>query len=196
MRRFDCNCFAGNWPFHYIRRNTPQKLLELHRKATIDSGLISSLEAVFYRDPWEADARLLESINGTPYLCAQTMGKKMSAVRTVVLFLAAIFLLSFLPTGGSTHAATGEANEAAQVLHSLGLCARQSLRALTHSCGLNERSVTQTWRRVHVYTRPDWQRPNYVFALRLKCAVLPLTKTAKAAAVTLSVAFAESTSER
>ncbi len=73
MRKFDCNCFSGNWPFHSVRCNTPDKLLAAHRQAGFTGGLISSFEAVFYRDPWEADARLLDSVAGTPYVCAQTI---------------------------------------------------------------------------------------------------------------------------
>ena len=76
MRKFDCNCFAGNWPFHYNRCNTPQKLQQLHLQAGITGGLISSFEAIFYRDPWEADARLLDSLAGTPYVCAQTINPR------------------------------------------------------------------------------------------------------------------------
>ncbi|NLD87806.1 MAG: hypothetical protein GX633_06060 [Clostridiales bacterium] len=73
MRTFDCNCFSGNWPFHHVRTNTPGLMLEKHRKAGIDGGLMSSLEAIFYEDSWEADSRLSEKLSGTPYLHAQTI---------------------------------------------------------------------------------------------------------------------------
>ena len=73
MRRFDCNCFTGNWPFHYIRANTPEKLAALHARAGITGGLVSAFEGIFFQDPWEADSRLAEALAGTNYLQAQTI---------------------------------------------------------------------------------------------------------------------------
>ncbi len=67
MDRFDVNCFCGNWPFFYVRENTVDDLLKLHNRHGIAGGLISSLEAIFYQDPYEAEVQLAKNIQGTPY---------------------------------------------------------------------------------------------------------------------------------
>lgn len=67
MERFDGNCFVGNWPFFRIRENTVEKLAALHKKYDITGGLVSSLEAIFYQDPFEAELQLAEQLRGTDY---------------------------------------------------------------------------------------------------------------------------------
>ena len=73
MKRMDYNCFTGNWPFHKIRCNTIEKLAALHRNAGIEVGVISSLEAIFYQDPYEAEKALAAEIAGTGYLQAMVL---------------------------------------------------------------------------------------------------------------------------
>ncbi len=65
MTGFDCNCFVGNWPFHKVRRNSFEAIRDLHQKNGISGGFVSSLEAIFYNDPWEADEDLHNAIAGT-----------------------------------------------------------------------------------------------------------------------------------
>lgn len=67
MGRIDFNCFCGTWPFHHIRKHTFADLCALHRVHGIDYGYVSSLEAIFYQDPYEADARLAAEIHGSSY---------------------------------------------------------------------------------------------------------------------------------
>lgn len=62
--KFDFNCFTGNWPFHKIRCNTVEKLIKMHSRLGIQGGLVSSLEAVFYQDPFEADLELSRQLQG------------------------------------------------------------------------------------------------------------------------------------
>ena len=64
---FDVNCFTGNWPFFSVRENTVEKLQNLHSKYKISGGFISSLEAIFYQDPYEAEMQLAQQIDGTAY---------------------------------------------------------------------------------------------------------------------------------
>jgi len=72
--RFDFNCFSGNWPFHKIRCNTVEKLIATHQHAGIEGGLVSSLEAVFYQDPFEADLELSRQLQGKEgYFHCQTI---------------------------------------------------------------------------------------------------------------------------
>lgn len=66
MIQFDCNCYVGNWPFHKVRRNSFEEIKKLHLQNGIEGGFVSSLEAIFYNDPWEADAELHEAIQDEP----------------------------------------------------------------------------------------------------------------------------------
>lgn len=67
MKRFDCNCFTGNWPFYKVRYNTVEKVHSLHQRIGIAGGFISAFEAIFYQDPYEAELALAKELEGTPY---------------------------------------------------------------------------------------------------------------------------------
>lgn len=67
MKYMDFNCFAGNWPFYKVRYNTVEKLSQLHRRIGIEGGYLSSLEAIFYQDPYEAELSLAKELKGTQY---------------------------------------------------------------------------------------------------------------------------------
>ena len=73
MERFDCNCFAGNWPFYKVRYNTVEKIRELHGRIGITGGFISACESIFYQDPYEAEADLAKELIGTPYYQAMIL---------------------------------------------------------------------------------------------------------------------------
>ena len=73
MKRIDFNGFAGNWPFFRIRNNTVEKLAALHRRCGIEGGFVSSLEAIFYQDPYEAELALAQQLKGTGYMHAMTV---------------------------------------------------------------------------------------------------------------------------
>ncbi len=63
----DFNCYIGNWPFHKVRASSFDDLLALHRENGIDYGYISSIESIFYNDPYESEKDLSEKIKSTPY---------------------------------------------------------------------------------------------------------------------------------
>ena len=73
MKRMDFNGFVGNWPFFRVRYNTVEKLAQLHARCGIEGGIVSSLEAIFYQDPYEAELQLAKQLEGTPYLHALTL---------------------------------------------------------------------------------------------------------------------------
>ena len=73
MKRMDFNFFSGNWPFHKVRYNTLQKVSELHKRVNIEGGIVSSLEAIFYQDPYEAEKALAKEIKGTSYMQAMVL---------------------------------------------------------------------------------------------------------------------------
>lgn len=66
MSKLDFNCFAGGWPFHRVRTDSLEKLARLHAQNGIDGGYVSSTDAIFYNDPYEADARLASEIKTMP----------------------------------------------------------------------------------------------------------------------------------
>ena len=77
MARVDLNCFVGNWPFHYVRNNSLEDLIKLHKANDIEYGYVSALEAIFYHDPYEADSRLAKELEGTAYRHVVTVNPKL-----------------------------------------------------------------------------------------------------------------------
>ena len=79
MKKMDLNCFSGNWPFHKVRYNTVEKIAELHKRCGIEGGIISSCEAIFYQDPYEAELSLSKELTGTGYYHAMTLNPTLPA---------------------------------------------------------------------------------------------------------------------
>ena len=73
MKRMDFNGFAGNWPFFRLRNNTVEKLAALHSRCGIEGGFVSSLEAFFYQDPYEAELQLASQLKDSGYMHAMTV---------------------------------------------------------------------------------------------------------------------------
>lgn len=73
MRTVDYDCFVGGWPFHKVRRNTLEDLMTLHHENGIESGYVSSTDAIFYNDPYEADKELSGILEGSNYHHVITM---------------------------------------------------------------------------------------------------------------------------
>ncbi|MFO7636400.1 MAG: hypothetical protein R6W96_03740 [Clostridia bacterium] len=64
----DHNCLSGRWPFKKTRSHTVADLAEIHGKYGIATGMVASLEAIFYRHPFEGDLDLSRELKGTPYM--------------------------------------------------------------------------------------------------------------------------------
>ena len=79
MQKMDFNCFVGNWPFFRVRCNTVEKLMQLHKRCGITGGVVSSLEAIFYQDPYEAELQLAKQLEGTPYRHAMVLNPTLPA---------------------------------------------------------------------------------------------------------------------
>lgn len=73
MKRMDFNCYCGNWPFFRVRYNTVAKIADLHSRCNIEGGFVSSIEAIFYQDPYEAEVQLAKQLEGTGYMHAMTL---------------------------------------------------------------------------------------------------------------------------
>ena len=70
---YDVSAFTGHWPFRRLRENDLEKQLSRFSHWGITGGCISSLDAIFYNDPWEADKILWEAIRDTNWelsMCA------------------------------------------------------------------------------------------------------------------------------
>ena len=67
---FDAAAFCGNWPYYRLEDSDPAKMLEKLKKEGIEGGFLSSLDAIFYNDPWEADGPLIASVRETEWKVA------------------------------------------------------------------------------------------------------------------------------
>lgn len=67
MSAIDVNCFLGHWPFRKIRKDSFADLQAVHRKNGIGGGYVSSLDSIFYNDPFEGDMELHEIIRDSDY---------------------------------------------------------------------------------------------------------------------------------
>lgn len=74
---FDAAAFCGHWPYHHVRNSGVEQMLERYHAAGIDSGLMSSLDAVFYQDPWEADGQLVAALAGSNWRAALSVNPMM-----------------------------------------------------------------------------------------------------------------------
>lgn len=63
----DYNCYVGSWPFIKRRKIDFAGLRTMHEKHGIKTGYVSSLNAVFYNDPFEGDLELSEMIKNSGY---------------------------------------------------------------------------------------------------------------------------------
>ncbi len=46
----DVNAYLGHWPFRQLRHNTTEGLLEIMERYSIDKALVSSINAIFYKN--------------------------------------------------------------------------------------------------------------------------------------------------
>lgn len=73
MKTIDFNCFVGDWPFHKIRNSSFDNIQALHKQNDIDYGYVSSTNAIFYNDPYEAEKDLNLKIKGSNYKHVMTI---------------------------------------------------------------------------------------------------------------------------
>lgn len=67
---YDFSAFSGHWPYRYLRRSTVSEQLTEYERLRFSGGCMSSLDGIFYNDPWEADAPLLRALSGTGWKLA------------------------------------------------------------------------------------------------------------------------------
>ena len=66
-RNIDINCLVGHWPYRKLYKNTFEEVQKIHKANGISSGYVSSLDSIFYNDPFEGDEDLHEILKGTSY---------------------------------------------------------------------------------------------------------------------------------
>ncbi len=69
---YDLSAFCGHWPFRKLRLASLDEQLAEFARLGISGGCMSSLDAIFYNDPWEADEPLCHALAGTawhPAIC-------------------------------------------------------------------------------------------------------------------------------
>lgn len=82
----DFNCFIGQWPFHPLKVETLEQLQALHRENGIEGGFVSSLKSLFYRDYFESEQELYETLKGTEYRQVMTVNPLFPACLDVVRY--------------------------------------------------------------------------------------------------------------
>lgn len=85
MMYFDAAAFCGHWPYYRVRNGNLEQMLERYRAVGIDGGLMSSLDAVFYQDPWEADGQLAKALAGTNWRVAMSVNPTMPWAEQLLL---------------------------------------------------------------------------------------------------------------
>ncbi len=81
----DAAAFCGHWPFYRVRNGNLGQMLARYRAAGIDGGVMSSLDAVFYQDPWEADGELVAALAGTNWRVAMSVNPIMPWAEQLLL---------------------------------------------------------------------------------------------------------------
>lgn len=81
MGRVDVNCVLGNWPFRKLYKNTFEDLKRVHTENGIEYGYVSSLNSIFYNDPFEGDEELHETIKGSRYNHILTVNPSLPQLR-------------------------------------------------------------------------------------------------------------------
>lgn len=79
MSTVDVNCLIGHWPFRKISSCTFEDLKNVHSKNGISYGYVSSLNSIFYNDPFEGDEELHEIIGHTTYRHVLTINPMLPA---------------------------------------------------------------------------------------------------------------------
>lgn len=82
---FDTAAFCGHWPYYHLRNASVEQMLERYRAVGIESGLMSSLDAVFYQDPWEADRELVQALAGTDWRVAMSVNPMMPWAEQLIM---------------------------------------------------------------------------------------------------------------
>lgn len=67
MSRVDVNCLWGHWPYRKLYKNTFKDLQRIHQENGIATGYISSMNSIFYNDPFEGEEELHAVIKGSGY---------------------------------------------------------------------------------------------------------------------------------
>lgn len=62
---YDFSAFSGHWPYRFLRGSGVSEQLTEYEQLGFSGGCMSSLDAIFYNDPWEADGPLLKALDGT-----------------------------------------------------------------------------------------------------------------------------------
>lgn len=66
MKIFDSNVFYGRWPFRDCGEEDFTRIRARCEKNGVSGALVSSVNAIFYEDPFQAELRLHEAITGQP----------------------------------------------------------------------------------------------------------------------------------
>lgn len=73
MKKIDCNCLIGHWPFRKLREKGIDAIREKHRDTGISLGLVANMNSIFYNDPLEGEEELTLELKAADYLHVMTV---------------------------------------------------------------------------------------------------------------------------
>lgn len=74
---YDFSAFSGHWPYRFLRRSGISEQLREYEALGFSGGCMSSLDAIFYNDPWEADGPMLQALSGTGWKLAMCVNPQL-----------------------------------------------------------------------------------------------------------------------
>lgn len=74
---YDFSAFSGHWPYRFLRGSSVTEQLAEYKQLGFSRGCMSSLNAIFYNDPWEADGPLLKVLSGTGWKLAMCVNPRL-----------------------------------------------------------------------------------------------------------------------
>lgn len=127
---FDAAAFCGHWPYYRLREGSLPQVLQKLKAAGIEGGFLSSLEAVFYNDPWEADGPLTEELKNTNWRVAMSVNPRLPRADRLVQqgFDAGVGAVRLYPCVHDYEEDGGEAVDVCRFAGQLGLPVILTLR--------------------------------------------------------------------
>jgi len=124
MESIDVNCLVGHWPFRKLYHNTFSDLIKAHSENGIVSGYVSSLNSIFYNDPFEGEEELHEVIKNTGYHHVLTINPTLPAFEEDIIRGIKLFNISgvrIYPSYHGYHLDCPQAKQLCEVLRKYNL---------------------------------------------------------------------------
>lgn len=86
MKATDINCLFGSWPFRKLHRSRLEDLAQIHAENGFSRCCVSSMNSIFYNDPFEAELDLHEALKGTGWFHILTVNPALPCFEDDIAF--------------------------------------------------------------------------------------------------------------